>query len=541
MSDVIDDDQDQKRKSELTMASSLKIIGMTLSAFLVVIFFVIPLEESFLGKSYILESLSRVTDLSANIPEGDEASAELKEQIATAWNEVANRTVIKPIVSNSSEIKITLLGNSISLSTLASRLRRTLGGSIPTISGSIMPAAPADSRQSMYVISGMRSPQIRLVLRSSENEGAPFFDEIGDYKSLLHEAALQTLAQVDRFAAAGAMSQGTDAERQRALVLVHQGEIIEDQKRHNMIAHMIWGDELDRGRLTEANILFKMREFKRSSNAFVQADAAYRQSHPRERHWSSAYDGLAIVAESQNDFQQARQYIDTALTLAREHNEDTNVIAYHKAEIGSRQAELIYDQQPLNSCNADGLFRESISQYDDIISHDPEFAIAYVKKAELLRAHFEWITTGKAHTCDTQNYDMETIRTYSSIVDDALQASAMVDASNPQIWYNVGKFDEARLAYSKVVSEQIEYSNAAFSAFKKALELSRDDPAIMLSYLQFAGDHIDTISPSEVQQYKERENQLLCRAVKLSQSDNILTAKIHNFISKSSLPAPRCD
>ena len=53
----------------------------------------------------------------------------------------------------------------------------------------------------------------RLILRTSNSTSGPFFDEEGSYIDIIKHAAVATLAQIDPYAAAGAMAEGDEVEQ----------------------------------------------------------------------------------------------------------------------------------------------------------------------------------------------------------------------------------------------------------------------------------------------------------------------------------------
>jgi hypothetical protein len=176
------------------------------------------IAEVFSG-GYLIEPIDVPAASSKDIQDKDGVAAHLRDEIGITWHKVFSGAVVKPIVHDPDEPTINVSGTTFPLRYFASLVRERLGFPIIRISGQILPVDLLSANGKGAADAAVSSEQhARLILRTSNSTSGPFFDEEGSYIDIIKHAAVATLAQIDPYAAAGAMAEGDEVEQQKALI-----------------------------------------------------------------------------------------------------------------------------------------------------------------------------------------------------------------------------------------------------------------------------------------------------------------------------------
>jgi hypothetical protein len=237
------------------------------------------IAEVFSG-SYLIEPIDVPAAFSKEIQDKDGVAAYLRDEIGITWHKVFSSAVVKPIVQNSDEPTINVSGTSFPLRYFASLVRERVPIIRPIIriSGQILPVDSLSANGKGAADAAVSSEwHTRLILRTLNSTSGPFFDEEGSYIDVIKHAAVATLAQIDPYAAAGAMAQGDEVEQQKALILVKSAlnKSRAEERPPWQYRWLPFESDLPRGELTEANVLFQLRKRR-------ELDHHPRQSRPRE-------------------------------------------------------------------------------------------------------------------------------------------------------------------------------------------------------------------------------------------------------------------
>jgi tetratricopeptide (TPR) repeat protein len=309
---------------------------------------------------------------------GDTVAAELRDGIGIGWRKASNSSPINLIQKDADEPAITISGTNLPLRYVAKLLRKLAGVPIVEFSGEMLPASqPALVAATPDPAPGSQAsdPIVRLILRSNTGAANPFFDETAPADQVVDDASLALLSQIDPYVAIVAGSQGTHAQRQRALRLAKET--------------LVRASEGSRGQayLAEGTALYQLERPDEAEKLFKNAIDELKNQKGDQRLLAVAYDGLAIVYAGTQNWERAREAVRNSLAA----QPDYDSAKYHEIEIDDRIAKTFYGFEGLgDACQAERSYHTALGGYEQFLKQHPGFSIAYTQQALMRFLRLNW-------------------------------------------------------------------------------------------------------------------------------------------------------
>ena len=227
------------------------------------------------------------------------------------------------------------------------------------------------------------------------------------------------------------------------MVAGSQGSIPHKQHALSLVKGLLVKDDDDRQKglalLAEGTALYKLVRLDQAAVELEKAVVRFRKAGAaKERAY--AQDGLAIVAISQQRWEDARASVKSALEALQ----DYDSAAFHGVEIDDEMSRRFLggydpnaDQNDLKAvCDADRRFRTSQAAYDAFISHHPSFSVAYTQlaTARVIRLNFIGRKGTPPVGCPGKP-SSETLQQSMEEAKRSLQDAVAEDPQNPTSWF----------------------------------------------------------------------------------------------------------
>jgi tetratricopeptide (TPR) repeat protein len=366
-------------------------------------------------------------------------------------------------------------------------------------------------------------------------------DEEGLYIDVIKHAAVATLAQIDPYAAAGAMAQGDEVEQQKALILVKSAlnKSRAEERPPWQYRWLPFESDLPRGELTEANVLFQLGKF---SDAREHFEAASKEFQLRDRHgsrWFAADDGLATTFIKENRLEEAKDAIKRSL----EENPQYDSALYHSAEIDDNMSRRFFLEQTLSSfCEAEKSFAEAREKYTRLLEDHPTFAIGYTQEGTMMLIRLNWLRSHSIQNCDEPNAKpvepSVVVQKWISETKQVLTVATIVDSKNPESWYELAnlqfQLQNKNINYSITTqAERIKSLSEAIKDYNIAISLNPDD-FNMWFRLGVALSSVATLNQKSSKSLLNLASNAFCKALDLNKPHQTMIYTIKNELAKLS-------
>ena len=311
-----------------TFLDSLRKAFINAAALFATAFVLWVVVEEMATGDYEVTTIDVSPHLAQDLP-GEAVSAALGDRITDDWRKASQSSPIRLIKQDNEEPTITIGGSNLSIRYVAKMLRRQfhrpiteIGGGMvevkapgsgDALKGAAQPASGAGEVKSVVPLT------VRLTLRNSAVPQSAFFDEEGPFDTVIQDAALASLGQIDPFAAVLAGSQGTLDQRQQALRVAR-----------TTLAKERDGPQAGKSLLAEATAYVGLGRWEQAETDLNRAVAELQRPGADRTLLPFAHDGLATVYIVNRDWSKADEQASESLR-GKEGKYDS--AEYHRIEI----------------------------------------------------------------------------------------------------------------------------------------------------------------------------------------------------------------
>jgi tetratricopeptide (TPR) repeat protein len=484
--------------------------------------------------SYLIEPLNISKNLSDKIPDEAGLAAELRDEVGAAWHRAFSETAIKPVVQESDQPDVKVGETELPVRYIAQLIRDISGYPIVRVSGHVLPPPP--DKAASKTTDEQDGTLVRITLTTTSRASGPFFDESGRYPEIVRKAAVQTLAQIDPFAAAWALTQGNAEDRQHALTLAKSALKDSRSREWPTWVYRFLGIKSDvpRGELAVGSALFSIGDDEQAREHFKAANEEYALREGSGKRWYAADDGIATTFIREKRFNDARAAVRNAL----EDRPDYDSAKYHLAEITDNEARAFYRGErnvSLTFCQAEQLVKRAKAEYTELLADHPLFAIAYTQEGTLLLIRLNWIR--QQHpipSCEGGYANAGDLDTQLKEARNLLTTATVEDSGNPQSWFQLANLlyemqDPLFSGSSKDSRVRADLLEEAEGNYRQSISLLPDDFYIWYRFGQTLSAHA-LLNPEAADQLKREAISAFCRALALNKNDQTMIQTIKNAL-----------
>jgi tetratricopeptide (TPR) repeat protein len=473
------------RQSWADLLVSWRSIALNVLVLIATLVLMVSLVANWSG-AYSIEPISVPDEFSKQKEAKEAISAALRDEIGRIVKTANNGVVIKPIVRDSIEPQITVIGTTFPVQYLLDSIRWLTRTPVIRIGGQL--SRTDDKPPVTSVLLGhceSEQGSIRLVLHRTDSITGPFFDCRSEYPKILRSAALAALEQIDPLTLAGFLGQGDELSRHRAIAIVqdflHRTRSIEwtasVQRSFGLTT------EIPRAELVLANIYLSGDDREKAEMHFQHASDEFAARQADYRPWSPALDGIAVTRLLRKDFAGAEEKTKEALLWEPRYDS----ALYHDAELMDRQSRNVFsDFNAPNTCNAILLLKEAENRYAKLLDLHSDFSIAYNNLGVMLLQMAAYIRVNGNLGCGYRKSGTE--KDLLAELDDkivaALGGAVARDAALWESWFQWGILLYQKQKPSFFPWEPLDNNNRisllkqAIAKYDVALKLVDDNPYI---------------------------------------------------------------